>query len=78
MDTRQQEQILTLVNLVKSRLQRDLEWISGLNEKHPELSLKDQLDMLLQVYVHYLRLDAYIESATLRVEKHEYSRGDRT
>jgi hypothetical protein len=68
-----QEKILQIEKLIKSRLARDLTWISNMDEQAPEITLRQMVELLMEVYVHYLRMDAYLESAILKVESNERS-----
>lgn len=65
------DKILQIESLVKTRLARDLTWIAAMDEQHQEITLRQMVELLQEVYIHYLRMDAYIESSILRVDANE-------
>lgn len=68
------DKILKLSALIKSRLCRDLAWLSTMEEAHPEIQLVELLEMLRKIEEHYIRMDALLEFSII-VNKDVLSKG---
>lgn len=57
------ERLLDLRALVRERFGRDLRLIASISDAQQQLSLRDLLDELHYVYIHYLELNALLNNA---------------
>jgi hypothetical protein len=58
------ERLLDLRALVRSRLERDLRSLADISSARPELTLRDILDEVHNVYIHYLQQNALLDNAS--------------
>lgn len=58
------ERLLDLRALVRTRLERDLRILAAISEDRKELSLHDILDEVHNVYVHYIQQNALLDNAS--------------
>lgn len=63
MDKSNDERLLDLRTLVRSRLERDLRLIADLLVQQKELTTTEALDELHHVYTHYLIQNALLDNA---------------
>jgi hypothetical protein len=63
------ERLLDLRALVRKRLERDLILLSEISAERPELSLRDILEEVHHVYVHYLTQSALLDSAGAAIHR---------
>lgn len=64
MDRSNDERLLDLRALVRRRLARDLRSLADISDERPELSLRDILDEVHNVYVHYLQQNTLLDNAS--------------
>lgn len=65
------ERLLDLRALVRTRLERDLRALADISAERPELSLRDLLDEVQHVYVHYLQQDALLNAASHTIHRND-------
>jgi len=63
------ERLLDLRTLVRKRLERDLTLISQISAENNELSLRDILDEVHHVFVHYLSQAVLLDSAASSIHR---------
>lgn len=71
MDKSNDQRLLDLRLLVRSRLERDLRTIADISATRSELSLRDLLDELHAVYVHYIQQNALLDNAGACINKND-------
>lgn len=57
------ERLLELRSLVRARFERDLYILADVSAKQKQLSLRDLLDEIHYVYIHYLELNTLLNNA---------------
>lgn len=69
MERSDDERLLDLRALVRTRLERDLTALATISKEKPELSLRDILDEVLHVFINYLEQDTLLNSAASKRRK---------
>jgi hypothetical protein len=69
MDKSNDERLLDLRALVRSRFARDLRTLAEISDLKKELSLADLLDEVHNVYVHYLQQNALLDNASTCIHR---------
>jgi hypothetical protein len=64
MDRSNDDRLLDLRALVRRRFERDMKALADISAERPELSLHDMLDEVHNVYVHYLKQNTLLDSAS--------------
>lgn len=63
------DKLLELRKIVRCRLSRDLRALESISRARQELSLRELLDELHNVYVHYLQLDTLLNNASAAIHR---------
>ena len=69
MERSNDERLLDLRTLVRRRLERDLRALSEVSAERPELSLRDILDEIHHVYIHYIQQNTLLDNASSSIHR---------
>jgi hypothetical protein len=69
MERSNDERLLDLRALVRRRFERDLRSLADISAERAELSLRDMLDEVHHIYVHYLQQNALLDNASSSIHR---------
>jgi len=69
MERSNDERLLDLRALVRRRFSRDLRSLAEISDERPELSLRDMLDEVHHVYIHYIQQNILLDNAGATIHK---------
>jgi len=67
----EQERALRLLALIRSRLERDLKWLTELSAQRQEVTMEELLAQLHKIYLHYVKLESAVTTQLLLIQLEE-------